>query len=209
MIHLIPCLLLFFEGPLSFYLSLTLCSLKLSLSFLTHWHTFLNWWPTFTTLGFRHSLLWPPAYALRLYLSLSHSHSSSSSYTLTLIFTRLFLCMCCCLITCMLFCYFPPCFPHAIVSVSARVFPQCKPLFHLCMSHPSLFSVCAPRALRFQSTLVWVEHWTRMTFQTLKLLWGLFKIDCKLGFKKVIFLWVHDEPQFTVIKCLRLKEWRN
>lgn len=34
-----------------FYLSLTLFSVKLPALFLTHWHTFLNWWPTFTSLG--------------------------------------------------------------------------------------------------------------------------------------------------------------
>lgn len=63
-----------------FYLSVTLCSLKSHLSSLAHWHTFLNWWPTFTTPGFHHvnsslPLSYPP-----LSLWVSHSHPLSLSH---------------------------------------------------------------------------------------------------------------------------------
>lgn len=79
MVHLIICLPLF--GPLFFYLSLTLCSLKLYPSFLTHWHTFLNWWPTFTTLGFHCSHCSNPPSLLPSFVSLRHRLSSSFPLT--------------------------------------------------------------------------------------------------------------------------------
>lgn len=56
--HLIIMLQLFVWA--SIHLSLTALWSWIPL-FPAHWHTFLNWWPTFTTPGFQHCLQQPPS----------------------------------------------------------------------------------------------------------------------------------------------------